>query len=83
MNPPASGHLQRDARKRAGKVRAPGPFQVVITTDGAGQAVVVYLARVAIESRRRFDEWGASEVGLAVVLLVCVMLVGIDSRRRQ
>jgi hypothetical protein len=58
-----------------------GIFQVVITTTARGAVVLPGATRG--REPLRFDGWGASGFGLALVLLVCVMVVGIGSRRRQ
>ena len=69
----------------------PASVQVSPGTSGAFQVVVTTMARAVVlpgasrdREQPRFEEWGASGLGLALMLLICVMLaVGIDSKGRR
>ncbi|HEY6442797.1 MAG TPA: choice-of-anchor D domain-containing protein [Candidatus Acidoferrales bacterium] len=83
-NPPTAGTCTATPASVQVGPSTPGPFQVVVTTTAASTAVVRGVTRD--REPPRFDEWGVGGLGLALVLLVCVMgiaMAGIDSKVRR
>jgi hypothetical protein len=80
-NPPPAGTCTTTPTSVQVNPGAPGTFQVVVTTTARGAVVLPGASRD--REPTRFGGWGVSGLGVAFVLLVWVMLVGIDSKIRR